>query len=62
MNEKQFIAEVIRALEDAEKNPPQPKKSAEAVAKEAWGKLQYDFPVSSDPELYANCIVRTGAA
>ena len=41
-----FIADVIKALEDAEQRASQTPKSKTKLAKEAHSKLHYDFPAS----------------
>lgn len=46
LTKNEFVAELIKALEDAELNAPRAPPSQETLARKAWEKLQYDFPVS----------------
>jgi len=42
-----FVADVIKALEDAERSSQQNPKGKGNLARDAYSKLQYDYPVSS---------------
>lgn len=41
-----FVADVIKALEDAERASHQNQKDKGTLARDAYSKLQYDYPVS----------------
>ena len=44
-NKKEFVKDVIKALEDAERSKIINPKSNVALAREAFAKLQFDYPV-----------------
>jgi|LakMenEpi03Aug12_release.lakeMendotaPanAssembly.Ray.scaffolds.fasta_scaffold4580368_1 hypothetical protein len=45
-NKSAFVADVIKALEDAERASVQNPKDKATLARDAYSKLQYDYPVS----------------
>ncbi len=45
-NKSAFVADIIKALEDAERASRQNPKDKATLAREAYSKLQYDYPVS----------------
>ncbi|KAL4548052.1 hypothetical protein Ndes2526B_g07261 [Nannochloris sp. 'desiccata'] len=48
-----FVADVIKALEDAERASQQNPKDKGTLARDAYSKLQYDYPLVSEQELQA---------
>jgi ABC-type nitrate/sulfonate/bicarbonate transport system substrate-binding protein len=45
-NKSAFVADVIKALEDAERASQQNPKNKATLARDAYSKLQFDYPVS----------------
>lgn len=45
-DKKAFVTDLIKALEDAELASQAPQKSKESLARDAYEKLHFDFPVS----------------